>query len=90
MPRMVIQLERRVKCQLRKLRRETSDKGMYRGCQIVLLAAKGRRRGLIAEAVGCSVSWVDRVLRRFREQGVAGLVDRREDNGQVGDVLYCL
>jgi transposase len=52
-------------------------------CQIVLLTAKGRRRAAVAEGVGCSVSWVNRVVTRFRDLGVAGLLDRREDNGQT-------
>jgi transposase len=80
---MVPWIEHRVKCQLRKLRRESDDIGLFQRCQIVLLAAKGRARKLIAEAVGCSVSWVDRVLKRFREEGTPGLVDHREDNGQL-------
>lgn len=83
MPRMVLCLERRVKVQLRRLRRSTPDKGLYMRCQIVLCAAKGRTRRDIAEGVGCSVSWVDRVLKRFGELGIAGLADRREDNGQL-------
>lgn len=81
MNRIVLRLQRRVKLRLRRVRRETRDKGLADRCQIVLLAAKGRRRPQIAEAVGCSVSWVGRVLARFRECGVAGLYDRREDNG---------
>jgi transposase len=56
---------------------------MFQRCQIVLLAGKGRARKAVAESVGCSVSWVDRVLQRFRQEGIAGLVDHREDNGQV-------
>jgi transposase len=80
---MVISLQRRVKLELRRLRRATKDKGLFKRCQIVLLAGRGRTRGMIAEALGCSVSGVDRVLRRFGDDGVAGLVDRREDNGQV-------
>lgn len=83
MNRMVLRLERRVKLNLRRVRRETRDKGLANRCQIVLLAAKGRWRGAVAEAVGCSVSWVGRVLARFRDCGVAGLYDRREDNGTV-------
>ena len=79
--KIVLRLERRVKLKLRQVRRQTRDKGLANRCQVVLLAAKGRRRGEIAEAVGCSVSWVNRVLRRFRDCGVAGLYDRREDNG---------
>jgi transposase len=52
-------------------------------CQIILLACKGVRRGIIAESLGCSVSWVNRVVARFRDHGIAGLMDHREDNGQL-------
>ena len=83
MSRMVLRLQRRVKLRLRRLRRETRDKALADRCQIVLLAAKGRGRPAVAEAVGCSVSWVGRVLARFRDCGIAGLYDRREDNGTV-------
>jgi len=82
-PRMVFVVDRRVKLQLRKIRRSTRDKGLALRCQIVLLAAKGRGREQIAEGAGCSVSWVNRVLARFRDLGIAGLADRREDNGQL-------
>jgi transposase len=80
--KIVLRLERRVKLTLRRMRRETNDKGLADRCQIVLLTAKGRRRADVAESVGCSVSWVNRVVARFRDHGVAGLCDRREDNGQ--------
>ena len=83
MPRMVLSLDRRVKVQLRRMRNDTSDKGLAVRCQIVLRAAKGRTRQDIADGLGCSVSWVGRVLARFVELGVAGLVDRREDNGRL-------
>jgi transposase len=83
MPRMVLCLEHRVKVQLRRMRNTTADKGLFMRCQIVLGAAKGRSRKEVADGVGCSVSWVDRVLGRWRELGVAGLADRREDNGQL-------
>ena len=53
---MVLRLERRVKLRLRRMRRETRDKGLANRCQIVLLAAKGRSRPAVAEAVGCPVS----------------------------------
>jgi transposase len=80
--KIVLRLERRVKLTLRRRRRETKDKGLADRCQIVLLTAKGRRRAAVAESVGCSVSWVNRIVARFRDHGVAGLCDRREDNGQ--------
>ena len=81
--RIVVRLDRRVKLKLRRMRRETKDKGLAVRCQIVLLAADGRRRCDIAESVGCSVSCVNRVVGRFAGLGVAGLPDRREDNGRV-------
>ncbi len=80
---IVIRLERRVKLTLRRMRRQTHDKALAARCQIVLLTAKGRDRAAVAEGVGCSVSWVNRVVARFRDLGVAGLLDRREDNGQT-------
>lgn len=83
MSRMLFRLERRVKLEIRNLRRNTRDKALAMRCQIVLLAHKGRARACIAEAVGCSVSWVQRVLRRFREYGIASLHDGRQDNGRL-------
>jgi transposase len=81
--RMLFRLDRRVKMELRRLRRATRDKGLAMRLQIVLLADKQRKRPMIAEAVGCSVSWVHRVISRFGEFGSAGLYDRREDNGAM-------
>lgn len=80
---ILVRLERRVKLQVRRLRRQTKDKGLAIRCQIILLADKGRNRPDIAQSLGCSVSWVGRVLNRFRDCGIAGLHDRREDNGEV-------
>ena len=83
MNKIVVRLERRVKMRVRRLRRETRDKGLAVRCQVVLLADKGRTRAAIAEGVGCSVSWVGRVLARWRDFGIPGLYDRREDNGTL-------
>src|SRR5580704_11492321 len=83
MARMVVRLTRSVKRQLRRMRRKTRDKGLSIRCQIVLLAAQGHTRAAIAEALGCSQSWAYQVLARFRRWGVAGLPDRREDNGDL-------
>src|SRR3954469_17606532 len=82
--RIVVRLDRRVKLKLRRMRRETKDKGLAVRCQIVLLAADGRRRCDIAESVGCSVSWVNRVVGRFAGLGVAGLPGRRGGPGRGG------
>ena len=83
MPRIVSRVRSKVKHQLRRLRRRTADKGLAMRCQVVLLWAEGEGPGAVARAVGCSPSWVGRVVGRFRDHGVAGLHDRREDNGQV-------
>jgi transposase len=81
--KMVVRVRRPVKRGLRKLRRETADKGLAARCQIVLLWGEGEFWFDIAKGVGCSLSWVGRVIRRFRDHGIAGLYDRREDNGQT-------
>lgn len=39
-------------------------------------------KSAIARAVGCSRQTVDRVINRYLDLGEAGLIDRREDNGQ--------
>lgn len=83
MSKMLFALDRRVKLQVRRMRRRTRDKALAMRCQIVLLADKQRTRPLIAEAVGCSVSWVNRVIGRFRQFGPASLHDARADNGAV-------
>jgi transposase len=83
MSRMLFRLERRVKLQVRRIRRHTRDKALAMRCQVALLADRQRPRALIVEATGFSLSWVQRVLRRFREFGVAGLYDGREDNGSL-------
>ena len=78
---IVVRVERRVKMRIRKMRRTTRDAGLAMRCQIILHAGKGRGSRMIAEAVGCSRSWVSRVIRRFVDYGEASLMDRREDNG---------
>ena len=83
MARMVVRVRGPVKRELRKLREQTADKGLAARCQIVLLWGEGETWFAVARAVGCSVSWVGRMIRRFRDHGVAGLHDRREDNGQI-------
>jgi transposase len=80
---MVLIVPKRVKLEIRRLRRETRDAGLAMRCQIVLHAAKDRSSRVIAEAVGCSRSWASRVLTRFGIEGIAGLMDSREDNGTL-------
>lgn len=81
MPRMVIELSSKDKRNLRLLKRHTPEKGLALRCQIVLLAGKQWLRERIAESVGCSVSWVGWIVRRFRDEGLEALADRRAENG---------
>lgn len=52
-------------------------------CKIVRNLARGETPTSMAAILGCSRSQVYRVADRFLEQGLSGLVDRREDNGQA-------
>jgi transposase len=83
MAKIVVGVRGPVKRELRKLRRKTTDKGLAARCQIVLLWGEGKGWLEIVRAVGCCYSWVGRVIRRFRCNGIPGLYDRREDNGQT-------
>jgi transposase len=85
MARMVVRVRGCVKRQLRRLRCKTMDKGLAMRCQIVLLWGESELRKDIARAVGCSVSWVDRVIGRFGHNGMAGLYDRREDQTKLDE-----
>jgi transposase len=62
--------------------RNCHDAGMRVRYLIIVNLVNGRSAAPTAKALGVSVTTVYRVARRFREEGEAGLVDRREDNGQ--------
>ena len=94
MRKIILQVPKLVKLVLRHRHRTVKDAGLAMRCQVVLLAGKGRGSRQIAEAVGFSRSWVSRVIARFDAVGMAGLEDRREDNGVLKvdawflDLLY--
>ena len=57
--------------------------------RVVLLSDRGWSGRRITKALGCAASTVSRTLDRFETYGRAGLLDRREDNGQAkADALY--
>lgn len=78
-----IQLKRWERRSLERTLRKTKDARLAKRCQIVLLRSRSWLYREIAETVGVSVGTVQRVLKRYRDYGQAGLIDRREDNGQV-------
>jgi transposase len=83
MPRMVSGKRPSVKTALRRMLKKTNDKRLSIRIRIVLMNFGGSEAALTAEAVGCSAKTVRRVVNRFVEQGIAGLHDRREDNGDL-------
>lgn len=83
MPWMVIEFKSQDKRNLRLIKKRTGDKGLHMRCQIVLLSlGKYWPRERVAESQDCSVSLVGKVLRRYLDEGLEGLADRRADNGQ--------
>jgi len=61
----------------------SSDADFRLRCKIVWNLVRGESTQRISQILGCSLSQVYRVARRFVQQGVIGLTDRREDNGQT-------
>lgn len=83
MPRMVSGKRPTVKTALRRILKKTNDKRLSIRIRIVLMNFGGQKVSLIAKTVGCSDKTVRRVVNRFVEQGIVGLHDRREDNGDL-------
>src|SRR3954452_23498990 len=68
--------------ELRRLASRAQDAGMRCSCKIILALVQGRTPTLIARGGLGAKSQVYRVAGRFLTGGLAGLADRREDNGQ--------
>ncbi|MEM9940199.1 MAG: IS630 family transposase [Planctomycetota bacterium] len=83
MPRMVSGKRPTVKTALRRMLKKTNDKRLSIRIRIVLMNFGGQKASMIADSVGCSDKTVRRWVDRFTEEGIAGLHDRREDNGDL-------
>lgn len=79
---IVPHLTRRDKRRLRKRLGRCRDAALSTRYLIVLNLAEGRSPTETAKALQVSRTTVYRVARRFREADEAGLVDRREENGE--------
>ena len=62
---------------LDELRFSTTEVAVFRNATVILMSSVGRSVQSIAEELGCSPATVDNVRRRYREQGLAGLVPRK-------------
>jgi len=79
MQRIVIRLSRQVKRQFRCTISRIKDAKLKTRYLIILHTAQGYGRRQIAKMLLCSSSTVDRIRRRFVEEGELGLVDHRGD-----------
>jgi transposase len=75
-------LTNRQRKELRRLAKRAKDAGMRCRCKIVLALVQGTTPTRIAQGGLGAKSQVYRVAERFMEYGLAGLADRREDNGE--------
>jgi DDE superfamily endonuclease/Winged helix-turn helix len=69
--------------EIRRRSMRASNAVMRCRCKIILALVQGKTPTMIADGGLCAKSQVYRVAGRFLELGLAGLVDRREDNGNT-------
>jgi len=90
---ILIKLSRAERRRLECASRKTTDAYLKRRLQTVLLRAKGWDYRRIAEALGCALGTVAYTLSRWAKEDEEGLIDHREDNGNIKvdeDFLGCL
>jgi transposase len=75
-------LSNRQRNELRRLANRARDAGLRCRCKVILALVRGTSPTRIAQGGLCAKSQVYRVAGRFLTGGLAGLADRREDNGQ--------
>lgn len=78
-----IVLHHKLRSKLRRKAASIRDAATRVRYLIVLHADQSMPKSQIARAAGCCRQTVDRVINRYCELGEAGLLDRREDNGQA-------
>lgn len=78
-----IVLHPRTRAKLERDARRCKDADTRARYRIVLLSDQGWSGKRMCRALGCAASTVSRTLDRFELYGQAGLIDRREDNGQT-------
>jgi transposase len=70
-----------MKRKLRSSAQYQQDARFCQRCKIVWNLVKGNSLTSVKGHLQCSFTTINRVARRFVEEGMTGLVDRREDNG---------
>jgi len=81
-----ILLTRPQRRRLRRAARKTNDAALRTRYMIVIHTAEGKSQRQIAAMLGTHTATVKRTRTRWRSDGEAGLIDRREDNGASAKV----
>lgn len=76
-------LSRNEKRELKVKSYRADDAALRQRCKIIHNLVRDNHLSVIAEVLECSVSQVYRIAHRFVEEGLPGLADRREDNGDT-------
>lgn len=58
---------------LERLRRDDNRAAAFRNATIILQSAEGQSKAALSQALGCSISTIDRVRRAYLREGLAGL-----------------
>src|SRR5947207_14903482 len=78
-----IVLHHYVRSKLLRMTQRIDDAATRTRYLIVLHADRSVPKAQMARALGCCRQTVDRVIDRYNELGEAGLLDRREEDGQL-------
>ena len=73
--------------ELKELYRKSKDPVLMRRLQVIWLAAEGKSSKEVSEVTDYGRDWVFKIVKRFNDGGVDGLVDGRHSNGGHGRVL---
>jgi transposase/DNA-binding Lrp family transcriptional regulator len=66
-------LRRSEKVKLRRLKRQRRNAVNSRNARIVMLSVGHQKNAVIAQMVGCSGTWVRRIIHRFNDSGIDGI-----------------
>jgi len=59
---------------LERLRRDDNLDAIFRDATIILQSAEGQSKAASSQALGCSISTIDRLRRAYLRAGVTGLL----------------
>jgi hypothetical protein len=69
---------------LDRLRFGTGDATVFRNTTIILMSVVGRSKASIAHDLGCSIGTVDIIRKRYRQDGLDGMIPNKPPGGRRG------